>query len=259
MVLGGPVYRDSFNGVQDDFAIDMEPDGTAGDGFTEGWFSEASVQEILWDAFDSTNEPGDTVALGFAPIYAAITSSHVVDTDALTTIYPFIVALRNANPGAAAGIDTLLEGENIFGSDDFGAGESNDGGDAAVLPVYKTIQLNNPTPVCSRSPFGNDSSNKLGNRVLLRFDNNTTRLVTITAAAATNGGGTMAATDPDIFVMRRGTLAALGVEVGSTETISQISLDAGTFIIEVYDARLLQSQPPPGTTPRCMTVSVTGN
>ncbi len=44
--------------------------------------------------------------------------------------------------GPQAAIDDLLDGESIFGTDDFGAGESNDGGDAAILPVYKTIQLN---------------------------------------------------------------------------------------------------------------------
>jgi hypothetical protein len=248
MVRNDPIYRDSFNGVQQDFQIDMEAD----DPQNEGWFSEASVEEIIWDLFDPANEPGDTIALGFAPIYAVMTGAQV-QTDALTSIFTFITGLKAANPGSVAAIDQLTSGEDIDGTDDFGAGETNNGGDAGVLPVYKPIGLNAPTLVCSRSPGGNVDSNKLGNRVFLRFDNNASRLVTITATGTANGGGTVAATDPDIFVLRRGTLAAFGVATGSTETIDQQQLPAGTYIIEVYDFNIA------GTQPRCMNVSIAGS
>lgn len=247
MVRNDPIYRDSFAGVTDDFQVDMESD----DPNNEGWFSEASVEEILWDLFDPAND--DPLALGFAPIYSVMTGAQV-QTDALTSIYTFAAGLRAANPGVAAQIDDLLTDEKIFGSDDFGAGETNDAGAAGILPVYRTITLNAaPMSVCSRSPFGNTDANKLGNRVFLRFDNDAQRLVAITATGAVDGGGTVAATDPDIFVLRRGTLAAFGVGTGGTETISQQQLEAGTHIIEVYDFNIA------GTQPRCMTVSVTGN
>lgn len=255
MALGGPIYRDSFNGVQDDFQIDMETDDT----LNEGWFSEASVEEILWDLFDPANEPDDTLALGFAPIYSVMTGAQV-QTDAVTSIFSFVTGLRAANAGSAAAITTLVAAEGIDGTGDFGAGETNDGGDPqSLLDLFKPIALNAPITVCSRSPFGNTNANKLGNRVLLRFDNSASRLLTITATGANSGGGTIPAEDPDIFVLRLGALAAFGVDVGSTETIDQTQLPAGTYIIEVYDARLLQSEPPPGTTPRCMTVSIQGN
>lgn len=249
MVRGDPIYRDSFNGVLQDFQIDMETD----DPNNEGWFSEASVEEILWDLFDPANEPGDTIELGFAPIYAVMTGAQV-QTDAVTSIFSFATGLRAANPGLAAQITALLNAEKIHGTNDFGAGETNDGGDPQILvDLFRSITLNAPPiTVCSRSPDGNVDSNKLGNRVLLRFDNNTARLVTITATGANIGGGTVAATDPDIFVLHRGTLALFGVGTGSSETISQQQLAAGNYIIEVYDFNIA------GTQPRCMTVSVTG-
>lgn len=251
MALGGPIYRDSFNGVQDDFQIDMETDDT----LNEGWFSEASVEEILWDLFDPANEPDDTLALGFAPIYSVMTGAQV-QTDALTSIFSFITGLRAANAGSAAAIATLVAAEGIDGTGDFGAGETNNGGgDPQVLPVYREIALNAgaPTGVCSRSPFGNTDANKLGNRVFLRFVNDATHLVTITATGTPLGGGTVAATDPDIFVLRRGELAAVGVsEVQGSETIDQVSLPAGTYILEVYDFNIA------GTQPRCMTLTITG-
>lgn len=264
MALGSPIYRDSQEGVQTDFSIDMEAD----DVLNEGWFSEASVGEILWDLFDSTpNEPGDTVALGFAPLLA-VESGAQVSTDALTSIYTFSTGLRAAQPGSSTAIDDLLAGEEIFGTDDFAAGESNDGsngGDPPILPVYKTISLNTPISVCSRSPFGDLTTNKLGNRVFLRFDNNTARGVAIQVDGAPNGGATTFATDPDVFVLRRGGLVMVGASTPAGpaphstpghETIAQFVLPAGTFIIEVYDFEIdLVVNPQP----RCMTVSITGN
>jgi hypothetical protein len=248
MARGDAVYRDSQQGINAEFAFSVEAD----DPTDEGWFSEASVQEILWDLFDPANEPGDTVALGFTPLFTAMTGAQVT-TDALTSIYTFSTALR----ATTSVVDDLLEAEQIFGTDDFGAAESNNGGDAAILPVYKTILLGPPISVCSRSPGGNADSNKLGNRVFLRFDNDATRLVTITAQGFPNGGGTIAAEDPDIFVLRRGALAEFGVEEGGTETIDQVSLPAGIYIIEVFDFNV--AEPNAGTQPRCMTVSVTGS
>lgn len=255
MVRNDPIYRDSFDGVQSDFHLDMESD----DQNNEGWFSEASVEEILWDLFDSTNEPGDTITLGFAPIYAVMTGAQVT-TDALTSIYTFITGLRAANPASAVDINNLVTGEKIFGSGDFGVGETNDGGsvngDPAVLPVYKPIDTTGPVSVCSRSPAGDASSNKLGNRVFLRFDVAAPRSVSIQVTGAATENGSVPATDPDIFVLRRGTLAALGVSsVPGTETIPQTMLPAGTYIIEVYDFNIDAVANP---APRCMTVSITG-
>jgi hypothetical protein len=255
MALGGPIYRDSFGGMQSDFSIDMEAD----DVVNEGWFSEASVWEILWDLFDSTNEAGDTVTLSFQTLFAVITGAQAT-TDAMTSIYPFITGLRAANPGSVTAIDDLVEGEKIFGSGDLGAGETNDGDPSSnngVLPVYGDIVRNDPPiTVCSRSPFGHDTANKLGNRVFLRFNNDVQRLVTITATGTNSVAGAIPATDPDIFVLRRGVLAALGVvEGGGTETIDQVPLPAGLYIIEVYDFDVAAAV---SNIPRCMTVSVTG-
>lgn len=264
MALGNSTYRDSQMGVQDDFSFDLEADADASDGATEGWFSEFSVGEILWDLFDSTNEPGDTVALGFAPIYAAMTSTTVKDTDALTSIFTFSSALRAGTPAAAAGLGDLLSGENIHGTDDFGAGESNSAGAADILPIYKTILLNQQITVCSRSPFGDDTINKLGNRVFLRFDNTTARPVAIQVNGVTDGVGTTFATDPDVFVLLRGGLVKFGVDTPAgdpphstpgQESIAQFVLPAGTFIIEVYDFEMKFVTNPQ---PRCMTVSITG-
>lgn len=256
MVLGDPVYRDSFSGVSDDFDIPLETGVVNG----EGWFSEFSIGEILWDVFDSdSSEPGsDAVALGFVPIYSVMTGPQVT-TDAFTSIFSFASAIRAANPAAAPAIGALLNSESIFGTGEFGAGETNDGGDPAVLPIYRDITTAVPLgqngEVCSRSTFGSEDANKLGNRVFLRFVNDSTRLVTIQVTGAATLAGSVAATDPDIFVFRQGVLVASGTTVEEgREQISQRSLEAGTYVIEVYDFHVSGTNSPP----RCMTVSITG-
>lgn len=255
MSLGDPQYRDSSSGISDDFGFNLETDSAN----NQGWFSEASVGEILWDIFDnnSTPESGDTVALGFAPVFAVMTGPQV-NTDALTSIFTFATALRAANSSASGAIADLLSGEQIAGNNAFGANETNIGGDPSVLPVYQDIALNSPlTNVCSRAISGSDG-NKLGNRHFLRFDNSQARLVSITLTGAATSASAVAATDPDVYVFRRGALVAVG-DSGDPgrESLTQIQLGVGTHILEVYDFDISDS----GTNQpaRCMTVSISGN
>jgi hypothetical protein len=255
MSLGDPLYRDSFDGISDDFGFDLESDSTS----NEGWFSEASIGEFLWDVFDAdtTPESSDNVALDFAPIYAVMTDQQV-GTDAFTSIFSFAAALRSDNPNSSSAIRDVLQREEISGTDAFGANESNNGGDPRALPVYADIVLNTPkNNVCSSSVAGNTDGNKLGNRRFLRFQNNQARTVTISANGGGTDLGTVAATDPDILVVRNGEIVLAGESTASgQEVISQAQLAAGTYILDVYDFDVRDT----GTSaPRCMTVSVTGS
>ena len=248
MALDDPEYRDSSTGVSDDFGYNMESD----DPSPEGWYSEVSISEVLWDIYDSGSEPNDSLALGFTPIHQAMTGRQRT-TDALTSIFSFAEALRNASPASATGLNALLAGENISSTDEFAAGENNNGGDPQVLPLYGDISLNEQKPVCSRATAGATDRNKLGNRKFLRFSNSSTRTVGIAVSGALNGIGTTAATDPDLFVYRQGEFVVISQEEGN-ENVT-VALDAGMHIIEVYDFQIEQF---PSTT-RCMTVSITGN
>lgn len=263
MALNDPQYRDSFDGVSQNFGFNLE----SGPVTNPGWFSEASVGQFLWDVFDSGAEPGDNVSLGFTPIYTVMTTDQVT-TDALTSIYSFASSLIARNPGSAAAISSLLSSQRIASRPDaFGAGETNAGGDPdpRALPVYHELQLNVPqTSVCSVSfagskvpaTDGNVIPNKLGNHRFFRFQNDTGRLVTITAQGAAPTVGTVAATDPDIYVFRRGDAVLIGDAAGGgLETISGRQLPAGTYVIDVFDFDTIGTNQPP----RCMTVSITGS
>lgn len=249
MAMNDPIYRDSRNGVSTNFNFNVEND-TAPD----GWFSEGSVAEILWDIFDPANEPGDTVDLGFTPIYNVMTSTEK-STDALTSIFPFIASLRANNAAQSAAIGTLLTNESVNGTDDFGSGETHDGGDVSVRPIYPTIVPNDaPVNVCSTVVNGSDSANKLGNHKFFRFTLNSsaTLSLSVTGAADPTNLASVAATDPDVYVFHRGNFEAVGNDTGATETISQHPFSAGTYIIDVYDYDVQ------GTAPRCMTLSLQG-
>jgi hypothetical protein len=249
MSLNDPRYRDSFNGMNnDDLVIDAESGTTP----FPGWFSELSVAKVLWDVFDGGVEAGDTVELGFAPIHAVMVGAQR-STTAVTSIFPFATELRRANPGSRGAIDAVLNGNRIDGTDAFGSNEGNHGDGAIELPIHRTLTLNTQSPpVCSFTVAGSTDKNKLGNRVLFRFDNDATRTVVIQAVGNQPTGQTIAATDPDIFVFRAGELVKEGRSGAlNRETIPAFSLPAGTFIIEVFDDQLLT----PGL-PRCMLVSI---
>lgn len=252
MVVNDPVYRDSFSKMSNDFSIDVEANDSRSD---EGWFSEASVGEIIWDLFDPANETNDEIELGFGPIFAALTDGQRTTT-ALTSIFSFLDALRDEVPAQASAINRLRNGERISGTDEFGAGESNNGGDASTLPVFRPIALNGgQQSVCVRTPNGPAIMNKLGYSKFFRLDLERNALLTIRVIAAVDPGtsGSVPAGDPDFYVYRQGEVVLFGEGTGSSETSPQTQLTAATYIIEVLDYELIGGDPP-----HCMTISVTG-
>src|SRR6185369_7463656 len=103
MARGDPFYRDSFGSGQGNAGfVDIEADSLT----NEGWYAESSVQELLWDLFDDTNDTSDTVTSGFQPIFSSWRTLR--QTPALTSVFSFISALKQALPADAAAIDALL-------------------------------------------------------------------------------------------------------------------------------------------------------
>lgn len=259
MVLADPVYRDSFGGISNEFGFNLETDNLV----AEGWFSEFSVGEILWDIFDSVADGNDQVSLGFPPIFSVLTGAQR-QTDALTSIFPFADSLRAANPTQAAGINALLSGESISVSDAFANNELNDGGvgNPDVVPIYTTnVTLNaGPVQVCTNASVG--TYNKIGNRRFLRLDLAAAATVNI---AATGLVGTQASPppDPDVILWTRGVPFA-SEEFGTQEVLTR-PLGSGTHVIELYecthvhDPAICHPDNPVVRNRTCMSVAITGN
>ncbi len=226
MILGDSFYRDSFGSQQGSgFRINVENNTYT----STGWYSEGSVQSILYDLFDSANDGADTSSYGLAPIYGAFTDPDYKDTEAFTTIFAFLEALENQTGVNAAEITALTTAQAISGTTGFGVGETNDGGLPDQLPVYLSLPTNNTNiEFCSVDNFGD--YNKHGNRRYLEFTaptaGNYDFVMTRASGAATS--------DPDFRVYKDGVLVGRGESgVANTET-QTIGLTAGQHVMEAY-------------------------
>lgn len=227
--LDDPLLRDSFvnNGVQVDVRSSVETNpGPA----NACWCSESSVWSILWDLHDGVNDGADTLSIGFQPLWDAMKGSHRT-TDAVTSIFSFITALKQIHPQNAAAIDMLVTAQNInsAGIDDFASNETF-APYANVLPLFTNVTLGNPVVVRTVDTGGRH--NKLGNHRFLRFDANTSR--TVSLSVATSNPDPLQ--DPDFVVWRAGTPVAAGTDAPPGPETGQFAVSAGqTYIIDAYD------------------------
>jgi len=253
MVLNDPQYRDSiFVGggfAETDFNIESGSDSQP------GWYSETSVQQVLWDLFDTVNESGDTLGLGFGPIFQALTGGQKT-TDAFTSIFSFGSALRavvDTSTGNAVGQIMALHGINS--TDAFGAGEFNNGGLAGTLPIYDIATPGAFQAECSSGVAKN--YNKLGNRRFVRLDVSGNHGVTISATGNATAPS-LPASDPDILLWHQGSLVASAQSAASTESLPVTQLQTGTYLVEVYDFDYIDRHSTANTSqPHCMSVAIT--
>jgi hypothetical protein len=206
-----PIYKDAMGPRQGSgFNIDIEGENVA----ERGWFSESSVHEILYDLYDADVDvvPGtavtDLVNLGFGPIFDVFVNEQRT-TPALTSVFPFIDAIKANNAADAAAIDALLGAQDIEPIiDAFGTTEGNAGSPASadVLPIYTSLTVNGGAEeVCSTDDFSltfTGATNKLGSRRYLRFQTGVGGTHTFTAV--TTSAPPDASTDPDMWLHRAG-------------------------------------------------------
>jgi len=206
---GQAVYADSFGpGQADSSFFSLNVDQT----LNEGWYSEFSIQEILWDFGDSS-------------VWQAM-HEPMQQTDALTSAFPFFTALKELDPSRASSLDSLLAGENIVGPtiNDYGSTETHDAGHANVLPIYTSIALGGSVQVRSTNEIG--TGNKLGVHRYLRFSLQATTNVRFQISAAADK-------DADIAVFRRG--VSLGPPQGPANEDFSLLLNPGEYVLDVYE------------------------
>lgn len=223
MVTDDPFYRDSFG--SSGFAINVESNPST----NRGWYSESSVQSLLYDFYDSNNDGSDTLSLGFAPIYEVLVGGEK-DTIAFTSIFSFANQLKLSEPSSASAIDSLLSSQSITVTDDFGTGETNNGGDSRNLPVYNSLTDSGSLQVCSYATNG--QYNKLGNRKYVKIDITTAGSFTFTANGTSNGD------DPDLIVYQAGTVEFRSESDGNESITRQLA--AGTYTMDIYEFSNIQ-------------------
>jgi hypothetical protein len=247
IVKGDTRYPDAVGPGQSlGFGFDVEENS----GLNPGWYSEESVQEIIYDLFDGDADGTDNIALGFSPLYSVLTNQQR-DTTAVTSIFSFISGLKADRPADAANIDVLLSGQEITAvADKFGTGETNSGNPAKldVLPVFHSISVNGPAVnVCSIDDFesvqgGMGAFNSLGARQFLSFTitgfGGTYRIIAL--ATVTPGG---ASADPEIVLHQRGEIFRSESNDQNLETLDR-DLTPGEYVLEVYEFGNISADPP---------------
>jgi hypothetical protein len=276
MALGDPRYRDSFGAAQgSDFDFDVERDEVD----APGWYAEGSVHRIAYDLFDPANEPGDAVALGFAPLYDVLVNELRNDVP-LVSLFPFITALKQRPGVPGALVDARVEAEGIAGTSlgidsagmDAYASTETHSGVAAVsadlaLPVYAPIAVNGTSVrMCGSSelslPGGQTiqtAFNKLGNRRLLRFSVPAAQSIRIAVRCPTTDATCTGAPQPDPdFVLWRAGQLAVADDAGSTTEQRDINVTAGDHVLEIYEYSHVDTSAITRRGRTCMTVTITG-
>ena len=183
-------YRDTGGIRQGETTLIIDMETNDSDNPVPGWFTEASVQSVLYDLFDPLNEPFDNVALGLGPIYDVMTGPQKF-TPAVTSIFSFIAALK-AVPGTSAAtiaaIDTLTSKSRMGPIQDaFGTGETNNGGSAANLPVFRQMTVGGDSQTLTFLAHV-DNENRLGANRFIRFTSPTAGPVQVIANSSNDIG-----------------------------------------------------------------------
>jgi hypothetical protein len=218
IALNNPIYTDSLGaGQASGFSFDVSRAPTDAQ---RGWYREDVSQYLIYRL---------NTLYGFAPLFAAL-NGFVADAVVPTTLFSLKAGIKQQVPASAGAIDALFASMQISGTDEYGTGESNNGGISDALPLYKTSPgVGVPQTLCvtNAADSGNDR-NKLGVFSFARISLPATRSYTITLTGATGS-------DPDfqIFGPNRFYSEAISVVAGSeTKTVS---LAAGEHVIAVTD------------------------
>ena len=233
ILTGETTYRDSlFNSQALGFSFDIETNTES----NQGWYSEASVQSILYDIFDSESDGADQLSLGLGPLFSTFRDGRYRASDFLTTIYSFVDVLKLQDPAFDQDVLTnMLQSEQIFGTGPDGANETNDGGLSTNLPVFRTLEVGaEPLILCTVNDNG--LFNRLGNRQFMTLDvlNDATYDFLMERESGT------VARDPDFRFFRQGLLEADAISPDVDVETATITLPAGRYVISAVDDRNLR-------------------
>jgi hypothetical protein len=235
--LKDPIYFDTYGSSQaSGWSMDMDklPQNNP------GWFSESSVQRIIYDIWDSNNEPenDDTLTLGFGPIHQVMTGAEK-ETPAFTSLFTFITNLKDENSNDATAIDDIVANESIATIDDIFGGLS--GGTARTnhpddYPYAETSVNGTAANVETATDYG--TYNGLTNRVYVKFTIPSDGEYHI-KIQQTNGDDS----DPDYKIYALSPFTYIGSDQGSDKGIEEgdFTLNEGDYLLDIYDASNISS------------------
>jgi hypothetical protein len=212
-----------------------------------GWFSENSVQSILYDLFDpaadDTNESWDLVSINSGDIYDVFTVD-CKDAESLVTLFTFINGYLTRNPTEATNVSALLAKHSIAPIvDSFGSTEINDAGLASGLPVYKTLTLGSQIVLDFEVA---SSSNKLANIQYIKISG-----VSGVASFTVTGGGLV---EKEVLLEYKG-IPVAGAPLSGSSGAGSLSISG--FDFDITKTYILVVTNGDGTVPSQITITLT--
>ncbi len=225
--LRDPIYFDIAGLAQaSGWSMDVEQ----GAGNNRGWFSEVSVQHILYDLYDDHDDGDDNLSLGFAPMHHIFVGKQK-HTPSFTSLFSFIHALKSEHNQSAFNIDQIVAKEGIAEIKD------NDGRDRSILSAespYVTLTVGTTLSLCTTNTYGHlGSRNKLSNHKYVRFflDSNGKYHLKI---ERNNGTGS----DPDFYIYKTTPDFSLVDVVESPRAdVEEVnaSIPSGNYLLDISD------------------------
>lgn len=199
-----------------------------------GWFSEASVQRILYDLYDDNSHDhsdGDQAHLGLKPIFNVMVDKER-NAKAFTSIFTFINALKEENPDSTESIDQIVAQEQINTIHDiYGNYRSNTANGVSTKPLYRTLEAGKWITQCNKNAYG--VYNKLGNRTYIKVNIPETAIYTFGAKPYGSSYG-----DPDIVLYKTEypyDVKGMSPLEGQSSDELTMNLTPGDYMLEVYD------------------------
>ena len=197
-----------------------------------GWFSEDSVQHIIYDLWDAANEASnhDTLTLGFGPIHQVFTGAQKT-TPAFTSIFSFIKSLKDIDSADSAAIDTMVANESIATIDDIYGGLNGTvrTNHASDYPYAATSVGGAAAQIHTTNTYGD--YNKLGNYAYVKFTVTSQGTYRI-KVQQTNGSDS----DPDVYLYQAPhTLQQEGTSGQPGSETLDVTLGTGDYLLEVLD------------------------
>lgn len=240
--LDDPLYTDTT--ASGGFNLNME----TGTHTNVGYYSEGSVQSVIWDLYDSVsdskNSQTDNLNYSFTKIWNAVIALKSITS--ITYIHEFIVALKAANTGDTTAINNILTMESIAANEGAEADVSKaavstnahtcDGSTAAypynpiVESVGSTGTVVNGVSLSGSQACGKTSSanNKLFGSKFYKMTPSNSGNMTVTATDT----ATSTTEDPDVYIFQQGTSVKI-----CNQSISEsctTSVTAGkVYIVEI--------------------------
>jgi len=195
-----------------------------------GWYSQRSVGSIIFNYYLSSD---NRTAKSIDDLLKTLTRQDYITHPEFASIYLFSEILKLESPASFGSWQNLMSEQLIFSSSAYGEGETNAGGYAENLPVYKLLSLSNPeVTLCSSNRFG--SFNSLSNYqfVKIPIEQAGNYRIQVSTSVGSN-------TDPDIYLYASGSLINASVSSRLNQEVMQDFLLQSTYVLTIAEAKVL--------------------